>query len=195
MAITSTCCRTRACLIATISKPEPRSIANESRIMAVAFSASPVAADGKIYLPSEDGDMFVVKAGPKFEVLVDQLHRRAADGDSGDFRRQDVRPFAAAPLCDRAIDSTVLGVVVCAASCNAERTIHEISDELTRNSYIRWLVSEIFVDRIFVWLTRQTSRSSPMMSPCRSGTLLSLAPGRRVFFAQSRRANAGVESW
>ncbi len=34
------------------------------------FSASPVAADGKIYLPSEDGDVFVVKAGPKFEVLT-----------------------------------------------------------------------------------------------------------------------------
>src|SRR5580765_4871699 len=33
------------------------------------FSASPVAADGKIYLASEDGDMFVVKAGPKFELL------------------------------------------------------------------------------------------------------------------------------
>jgi outer membrane protein assembly factor BamB len=33
------------------------------------FSASPVASDGKIYLPSEDGDMFVVKAGPKFELL------------------------------------------------------------------------------------------------------------------------------
>jgi outer membrane protein assembly factor BamB len=33
------------------------------------FSASPVAADGKIYLPSEDGDIFVVKAGPKFELL------------------------------------------------------------------------------------------------------------------------------
>ncbi len=33
------------------------------------FSASPVAADGKIYLPSEDGDLFVVKAGPKFELL------------------------------------------------------------------------------------------------------------------------------
>jgi len=33
------------------------------------FSASPVAADGKIYLPSEDGDIFVIRAGPKFEVL------------------------------------------------------------------------------------------------------------------------------
>jgi hypothetical protein len=33
------------------------------------FSASPVAADGKLYFPSEDGDVFVVKAGPKFELL------------------------------------------------------------------------------------------------------------------------------
>ena len=34
------------------------------------FSASPVAADGKLYLASEDGDVFVVKAGPKFELLA-----------------------------------------------------------------------------------------------------------------------------
>ena len=34
------------------------------------FSASPVAADGKIYLPGEDGDMFVVRAGAKFEVIA-----------------------------------------------------------------------------------------------------------------------------
>jgi outer membrane protein assembly factor BamB len=34
------------------------------------FSGSPVASDGKIYLPSEDGDIFVVKAGPHFELLA-----------------------------------------------------------------------------------------------------------------------------
>ena len=34
-----------------------------------AYSASPVAADGKIYMSSEDGDIFVVKAGPKYEFL------------------------------------------------------------------------------------------------------------------------------
>ncbi len=33
------------------------------------FSGSPVASDGKIYLPSEDGDIFVVKAGPRFELI------------------------------------------------------------------------------------------------------------------------------
>jgi len=33
------------------------------------FSASPVAADGKLYLCSEDGDVFVVKAGRQFELL------------------------------------------------------------------------------------------------------------------------------
>jgi outer membrane protein assembly factor BamB len=35
-----------------------------------AFTASPVASDGKIYLSSEDGDVFVVKAGPKYEMLA-----------------------------------------------------------------------------------------------------------------------------
>ena len=35
-----------------------------------AFSASPVAADGKVYLASEDGDVFVVKAGPSYELLA-----------------------------------------------------------------------------------------------------------------------------
>ncbi len=33
------------------------------------FSASPVAADGRIYLSSEDGDIFVVRAGEDFEVI------------------------------------------------------------------------------------------------------------------------------
>ena len=32
------------------------------------FSASPVAADGKLYLSSEDGDIFVVPAGPDFAI-------------------------------------------------------------------------------------------------------------------------------
>jgi outer membrane protein assembly factor BamB len=34
------------------------------------FSASPVATDGKLYFSSEDGDVFVVRAGPKFELLA-----------------------------------------------------------------------------------------------------------------------------
>jgi outer membrane protein assembly factor BamB len=34
-----------------------------------AHSASPVYADGKLYFASEDGDVFVVRAGPKFELL------------------------------------------------------------------------------------------------------------------------------
>jgi outer membrane protein assembly factor BamB len=33
------------------------------------FSASPVACDGRIYLPSEDGDIFVVQAGTSGEVV------------------------------------------------------------------------------------------------------------------------------
>jgi outer membrane protein assembly factor BamB len=33
------------------------------------FSASPVAADGKLYFSSEVGDVYVVRAGPRFELL------------------------------------------------------------------------------------------------------------------------------
>ena len=35
-----------------------------------AFTASPVASDGKLYLSSEDGDVFVVKTGIKYELLA-----------------------------------------------------------------------------------------------------------------------------
>jgi outer membrane protein assembly factor BamB len=34
------------------------------------FSSSPVAADGRLYFASEDGEVFVVKAGPTFELLA-----------------------------------------------------------------------------------------------------------------------------
>jgi len=34
------------------------------------FSASPVAANGKLYLASEDGDVFVVRVGPTYELLA-----------------------------------------------------------------------------------------------------------------------------
>ena len=35
-----------------------------------AYSASPVAGDGKVYLSREDGEVNVVKAGPSAEVLA-----------------------------------------------------------------------------------------------------------------------------
>ncbi len=43
----------------------------EERIPGVTsgFSASPVVAGGKLYLASEDGDIHVIRAGPKFEVV------------------------------------------------------------------------------------------------------------------------------
>jgi outer membrane protein assembly factor BamB len=38
--------------------------------LADSFLASPVAADGKVYLASESGDVFVIRAGPRFEILA-----------------------------------------------------------------------------------------------------------------------------
>jgi len=35
------------------------------------FSASPVAADGKVYFSSEDGSVFTLRAGPEFEILAE----------------------------------------------------------------------------------------------------------------------------
>ena len=35
-----------------------------------AFTSSPVGADGKVYIASEDGKVFVLKAGPSYEVLA-----------------------------------------------------------------------------------------------------------------------------
>jgi outer membrane protein assembly factor BamB len=34
------------------------------------FTSSPVAADGKIYITNEEGQTFVVKAGPEFELMA-----------------------------------------------------------------------------------------------------------------------------
>ena len=34
------------------------------------FSASPIAASGRVYFSSEDGDVFVIKAGPAYELLA-----------------------------------------------------------------------------------------------------------------------------
>ena len=33
------------------------------------FTASPIAGDGKVYFTSEEGEVYVVKAGPKFQLL------------------------------------------------------------------------------------------------------------------------------
>ena len=45
-------------------------IYNEKLGKTTAFSASGVAANGKLYFSSEEGDVFVIKAGPEFEVLA-----------------------------------------------------------------------------------------------------------------------------
>jgi outer membrane protein assembly factor BamB len=43
----------------------------QQRIASGAFTSSPIAADGKIYLAGEDGHVFVLKAGPTYEVIAD----------------------------------------------------------------------------------------------------------------------------
>jgi outer membrane protein assembly factor BamB len=50
----------------------------------IGFSASPVAGDGKIFLASEDGDVYVIKAGPEYKLLaVNPMGKIAAPAISG----------------------------------------------------------------------------------------------------------------
>ena len=55
------------------------------------FSASPVAADGKIYLSNEDGDMFVDRSRAGVQADRDELDGRAVDGHAGVVGRRHVR--------------------------------------------------------------------------------------------------------
>jgi outer membrane protein assembly factor BamB len=55
------------CLDAKTGQP----VYGPERVKPGTYSASPVLADGKIYITSEDGLTTVVKAGPKFEVLAE----------------------------------------------------------------------------------------------------------------------------
>ena len=64
------------------------------------FSASPVAADGKIYLSNEDGDMLVVEAGATFKHIATNSMGETADGDAGTLGRRDVRARRVDAVCD-----------------------------------------------------------------------------------------------
>jgi outer membrane protein assembly factor BamB len=63
------------------------------------FSASPVASDGKIFLPGEDGEIFAVQAGPKFKLLAtnpmgERLMATPAISDGMMFVRAEKHLFA-----------------------------------------------------------------------------------------------------
>ena len=62
------------------------------------FSASPVAADGKIYLSNEDGEMLVVDRRTVVQADRHELDGRAADGDAGAVGRRDVRAHGPEPV-------------------------------------------------------------------------------------------------
>jgi outer membrane protein assembly factor BamB len=47
-----------------------KEIFGKTRIDSTTFSASPVAMDGKIFFPSEDGVVYVIKAGDQYELLA-----------------------------------------------------------------------------------------------------------------------------
>ncbi len=56
------------------------------------FSASMVATNGRIYVTSEDGDVYVVAAGPEFRLLATNQMNESCHGDAGDLGRQALLP-------------------------------------------------------------------------------------------------------
>jgi len=56
--------------VLTAYDPKTGSRTYQKRVEADSFVASPVAAAGNLYLASEDGNIFVVKAGPQFELVA-----------------------------------------------------------------------------------------------------------------------------
>ena len=58
--------------VLTVYRADTGSMVYRSRVAddAGAFAASPIAAGGRIYLPSEEGDVFVIAAGDRFERLA-----------------------------------------------------------------------------------------------------------------------------
>ena len=83
---TSTSCRINGVLAAYEVRTGQR-VYQERVAGGGSFSASPVAADGKIYLTSEDGDVHVVKAGPTLRAAGHESRRAGDHGDAGHFRR------------------------------------------------------------------------------------------------------------
>ncbi len=70
MATSSTCSATPVSSTPTSWRPAQKIYRQRLEHGGSGFSASPVAADGRIYLSSEDGDIFVVRSGRTFELLA-----------------------------------------------------------------------------------------------------------------------------
>ena len=54
------------------------------------FSASPVAADGRLYVASEEGEVYIVTVGPGLSPDCEKRHEGSDHGDSGHLRRDMV---------------------------------------------------------------------------------------------------------
>lgn len=70
MRASSTSSRTTACSRCSRRKPASPSTSRRVYRGLYNFKASPIGANGKLYLASEEGDVIVVKMGETFEVLA-----------------------------------------------------------------------------------------------------------------------------
>ena len=69
-----------------------------------AFSASPVAADGRLYVASEDGEVYVDHGGARADADREERHEGSDHGDARDLRRPDRRADAGPSVRHRAVN-------------------------------------------------------------------------------------------
>ena len=76
--------------IVTVYDPQTGKRAFRGRVgVGGAFSASPVGADGRLYIASEDGEVYVVSATPDLRAARQERHEGSDHGDAGDLRWPD----------------------------------------------------------------------------------------------------------
>ena len=91
-----------ACWPATTLRPAKKCTASGgSGPERSAFTASPWAYDGKIFCLSEDGDTFVIQAGPEFQLSRQEQPGRTVYGHAGDRRRRPDHSYRVPPRTDQ----------------------------------------------------------------------------------------------
>ena len=72
--------------------------------------SSMLVADGKIYIPNQSGDVFVLRAGPKFELLATNSVNEPTNASLAVIRRRPVLPHGQGPLVPRQREVRVFDV-------------------------------------------------------------------------------------
>ena len=125
-ATTSTCSTDNGIVTCLDPKTGEVQVRGRPRARAGHFMGSPVAFDGYIAMTSEDGDTFMLKAGPQTRDRAHQLGRRAGVLVAGARQRAHLHSRPEASVCDRSLS--------CPANCRLPSSGRRRDCKTTRRS-------------------------------------------------------------